>query len=341
MTQLLSDAAALLSSLVAVVDTDDALARLPSLRAAHPDVQIELLWQRDAVDDQPRYTLLLGQPAIGTISLAITPPSDIPFPLRGVQRWREAELLRVDGRAFWLHEGMIAMDAIWDDARVLDRIVELCLVRRHLERDPIEISDDELQRAIDEFRARRGLFTAEATEAWLSRHGLALDGLEGFVEQELASQRLRHQVAGADAEAAFQADPARFDELAVVAFPATTRADADRLAAEIRAGAPFFAVAEQHLADRAEARAARSIVFETVTRDALRPLDAVDLIAGAVVVAELHGAGPYVVQVRSVTAAIWTPATRDAVERHLFARWLGERRARAHIEWNWGRADRS
>src|SRR5690348_14734670 len=79
-------------------DPEEALDRLAELRARLPGVALELVWDHEALADRPAYDLLISDDDIGTVSLALT-CDGLPFPLRGLQRWREAAVLRVDGRA--------------------------------------------------------------------------------------------------------------------------------------------------------------------------------------------------------------------------------------------------
>lgn len=309
---------------------EDAVERVKALRAAHPGLDWQVVWAEQVFASRFDYDLLIGHPTLGTVSLGLAPKDGVPFPLRGVQRWAEMEVVRVNHRSLSMHETAPMLDAFWGEARISQRIVDYCIVRRELEVHDFPIADDELQRGVDGFRRERGLDTPEATERWLIEHGLTLGRLEGWIEHGLRTVALRHHLVGAAAEAAFRRDPAAFDELRCAAFFSS---DADARVAEIRRGASFFEVAERALAGRRdEERSARSILFETVRR---ADVEASEPVTAGVFAAQLHASGPYVTLVRSIAPATWEGA-RAAIEDRLFAAWLAEQRQKATVEWNWG-----
>lgn len=330
--EVLLDAAALLAELADQrCEPEHALARVAELRARHPGRLVELIWDEEPALERHHYDLLVGRASGGTFSLSLASDDGVPFSLRGLQRWKEMEVVRVDGRSLWMHDAAALLGAIWGTDDVHRRIVDHCVIRAELEADPIEISDDELQTRLDEFRSSRGLVTPEQTEAWLRAHDLTLAELEAELADEAALAVLRRRTVGDRARALFDADPRAFDELQLVAFSAD---DAPVLAAEVRAGASFYAVAERVLATRTGAREQRSLIYEWFRRADVRCEEW--LVAGATIAARIHGVS-HVAAIRGVRAASWTPQLARELEQRLFADWLRERRERAHVEWNWGR----
>jgi hypothetical protein len=161
--------------------------------------------------------------------------------------------------------------------------------------------------------------------------------LEALVEEQLAYANLRRYQVGAAAHTAFEADPARWDTVEVLAFPAGSEATACALRDELRGGANLLELAARELGRHAAAsRAARCIALDVLPRHAITTLDHSPLVMGTVVAARLRGAGPYVAVVRGVTPARWDDPIREAVEQALFDEWMRESRARACVEWNWG-----
>ena len=332
----LSSAYAYLHEILAV-DPDDALERLRSLRAAHPHASFELVWEPDYAG-RPRYDLLVGAPNEPTATLSLTPQEAVPFAMRGAQRWPESQLVSVDGRRVFVHEAMLAIDAIWNETRLLDRLVDMCIVGRELEREPVDIDDDALQAAVDRFRTERGLFDASEAEAWLSSRGMGLHDLERALTRELSVLELRRRLVGAEAEASFGADPRRWDRVALAAFAADDYGHAVACVEALRAGEPWLALAERVLTARGdEARASRTILFESVWRGRVETLGGFGLGDSMYLAARIEGRGPYVVQVRTIEPAVWNDSTREAIEQELFTAWLARARAAAHVEWNWGR----
>lgn len=136
---------------------------------------LPIVWAEQVFASRFEYDLLIGHPTLGTVSLGLTPRDGVPFPLRGVQRWGEMEVVRVNHRSLSMYEVAPMRDPYWGEARIYQRIVDYCIVRRELEVHDFPVADDELQRGVDEFRRQRGLDTPEATERWLTEHGLTLD----------------------------------------------------------------------------------------------------------------------------------------------------------------------
>lgn len=321
------------------VAPDQALDRLATLRDRHPGVTHDLIWEAEPLAPAPGYDLMLGHPTHGTISLSVAPPDQLPIPLRSLTRWDDSDIVRVDGRRLGFDDVLVVLDSIWSDRRLLDRIVDLALLRRELEREPVHIGDDELQQAVDELRAARGLITPEATERWLAARSMTLYELEQLVIGERNAVHLRRRLVGAEARDRVAAGSARYDRVALAAFPVDTAELADAVVAEVAGGGDFLRIAERVLAGRrGEHRGSRSLLFETFHRWEVTAHGGGAIAEGAVLVAMLRGAGPYVVKIGDVRAADLDAAIA-AAEDELFADWLRTRREAARIEWHWGRRD--
>jgi putative peptide maturation system protein len=185
-----------LDTLRAMADTDpehvDEL--LKDLRERHPETRFRLLRQREEYDGSPHYDLLIKQPGQGTVSLSWCPDRALPWPLRGVHRAGEMMLLRVNGVAVPVADAVARMDFLWDDSRLMDRLVDSALLQQDLEEEPVEFAEGELQEAVDAFRRARGLLTERQTREWMERRSLTPADLERLVEGEAAAARIRQRV---------------------------------------------------------------------------------------------------------------------------------------------------
>src|SRR5205085_1049945 len=110
------------------------------------------------------------------------------------------------------------LDFIWDEARLVERLLNVCLLQEALEQEPIEPSDAELQRAMDAFRRARRLYTAEETHDWMERHGITHEKLERLVANQALAARLCERVTEGQVEAAFEARRAEFDTARIARF---------------------------------------------------------------------------------------------------------------------------
>src|SRR5262245_31538064 len=114
------------------VRPEEARARLQTLRGRHPEARLDLLWEEEACDRSVHYDALLHQAGEGTVSLSFCPERTLPWPLRGVQRWREMNAGRVNATVVNVYQAVALLDFIWDAAPMLKRLVHVALIREAL-----------------------------------------------------------------------------------------------------------------------------------------------------------------------------------------------------------------
>ncbi|GAA4212203.1 TIGR04500 family putative peptide maturation system protein [Microbispora amethystogenes] len=358
---LLNDALAFLRR-VSGAEPADARRLLGDLRAGHPDVPMRLVWQRDHPGGSHHYDLLITAPD-GTVSVAFAPARAVPWPLRGSQGAGEQVVVRVDGVDVRMEQAMAVLDGLWGDSSLAARLVNAALVEQELEREPVELSAEELQEAMDAFRRARGLLTVRATRDWMAERGLDHASLETIVHQEAAIARLRRRVAADGAAGRFAADRDGHDRLSVLRLRYPHLEAARTAARRLRNGArpgigrpgierpgsgPLVPIAGKDAGkDVGEARAeifakAAEEAFEygADVRPALvyrRELGPEAAGAGA---GDVLGGGPepLVTCVLEVRPAVLDDETRRAIENRIFDDWLARRRAEASVEWMWGTA---
>lgn len=340
---LLKDALDYLERLNAdAADTSTAQRRLEDLRTRHSSVKLRLLWQREEYDDSRHYDLLIMRPDHSTVSLSYCPDRALPWSLRGGQRISERLLLRVNGTAMEISQAIACLDFLWDDARLADRLVTACLVRQALEEDPVELTDEELQRAMDAFRRAHGLLTVSATERWMSRHCMSHTDLEELVANEASIAQLRRRETASEVRAYFDRYHSCLDTAKVTRLVFADRSDAARITEMIHSGQNFYAVAERAAAGGLLTTAIT--LFETVRRDELPPKLAEAVFTaspGATLGPMLTDDGHAVLRVLALEAAVLDEDTAELVRRRLFNAWLERRRRSARIEWFWGNVART
>jgi putative peptide maturation system protein len=319
----------------------EARTRLRPLREKYPETGLELLWQEEAYDASIHYDALLRVPGKGTVSLGFAPDRALPWPLRGAHRWSEKQLLRVNQQVLNVDQAIACLDFVWDDRHLIDRLVNVCLVQEALAQDPIELSDEELQQAMDGFRRAHRLYTAEATHAWMARRGMTHEQLEQYVSDEALVAKLRERVTAGQVESYLAAHRAAFDSARIARIDFADEGDARRVAEQIRVGEMDFLVAAGRRMSEAGDRPEATAAFAVVTRgQAPVGWEAVFAAVPGELVGPLPaGDGFTVVQVLAGTPAEADERARRTVERLLFQRWLDERRRAATIEWNWGNAE--
>ncbi|HEY3063453.1 MAG TPA: TIGR04500 family putative peptide maturation system protein [Chloroflexota bacterium] len=335
-----------------------ARAGLRRIAQQYPEHALDLVWVEEAYDRSLHYDALVHLPGEGTISLSFSPERTLPWPLRGVQRWNDQDLLRVDGTVLTIDHAIACLDFIWGEARVARRLVDVCLIKAELERDPIVLSDAELQRAVNAFRRARRLYTAEATHQWMSDNGISPEKLERLAGDDATVARLRERVVNGRLEPYFEAHADDFATASVLRLEFAKAEDASAAFAAIQQGTTFDALALSALASDTPPRLTSAVIRRHEAND-IEPLDGVaslraascpidrqappDLATALFTAEDGDIVGPVradkgaaLLRVVAVRPAQLDGPTRAAVKDVLFEQWLAERRSSANVEWFWG-----
>ena len=326
------------------VRPDEALGHVRALGALHPGTDMELVWELEPYDRSVHYDVLMRSPEGCTVSLAVDADRALPWPLRGVQRWSDSDLVRVNDSLLRVEQAIGFLDFLWDETRIATRLVDACLIQEELCKNPIALTGEELQRAMDGFRRAKRLFRAEDARRWMERHGLTQEKLERLVGEHAKVDRLRARVAAGRVEDYFEAHRADFETACIARIEYSDEASARSAYEQISAGAvDFFEAAQRSFLD-ASARGAPHHTFQLIQRGAGHAD-----VSSAVFAAkpgELLGPWSTETGCALILALSRSPARLDqrtwsAIEQLLFDEWLAERRRTARIEWYWGPASRA
>ena len=187
----------------------EAVAGFRRLAERHRLLDPSLVWEIESHLGGVHYDALLRLPGGGTLSLAFAPDRAVPWALRHAHHARESDLLRVNGLTLNMQTVMGYLDGLWHDARLLDSLVDGCLVRQAIDARGIEASAVEVRAATAVFRRARGLTAASALTAWLRRHGWTPYDLEHEMRRTVIAGKLRRQIAGDRVRRIFRAASAR------------------------------------------------------------------------------------------------------------------------------------
>jgi putative peptide maturation system protein len=323
------------------VRPDEALERLRGVAAQHPESRVNLVWEEEAYSHSVHYDVLLRLGDLGTVSVSLCPERALPWPLRGVHRWREQELLRVNGTVMRVAQAVACLDSIWGVAPITRRLVDLCVVQEELAEAPVSLSDAELQLAVDEFRRARGLHGVEETFRWMEQHGMTHAQLESYVANQAKVAKLRDRIAAGRVEEYFERHHSDFDVVRVARLEGLGAEGARHTAEDIRGGrVSFQQAAERQFLAAADGGGRRcAAALAAVQRRQAAPELAARLFAaapGEVLGPVRAGEGYAIIRVLSVVPAALGEVTRDAIRDILFEEWLEERRRAATVEWYWG-----
>ncbi len=243
-------------------------------------------------------------------------------------------MLRVNGTELDIERAVSTLDVLWQDTGLATRLVNACIVEEAVTTaGGDDLTDAELQAAMDAFRRARGLITARQVEEWMAERGLTHGRLEQLVTVEANLAELRRRVAGDQVEGYFAEHRGDLDRVRVVRIRYADRTAAATAADRLRAGADPAALAtEAALAGLATAR------IEGVLREELSSAEAGP---GSVLGPDQIDGGFWVTAVLAVEPATLDDSTRQLVERRVFDAWLRDRRRDAHLEWFWGSTART
>lgn len=309
--------------------------RLRTLQARHREVELELVWEEEAYDHSLHYDVLLRKAGTGTVSISFAGERGLPWPLRGVKRWSDANLLQVNGKMLTMEEAVTFLDVLWNHAPLMERMVNACLVREELERHPIELEDDELQLGMDGLRRLHKLYTVEDTHRWMQQRGLTHELLEQEVAGTLMCAKLRQRIAEGRVEHYFEAHRSDFDMARVARIECADETAGVRVRRALQAKADYAQL---------ERAGALRIGFERVRRgDVSGSLQQglVEATPGDVLGPTRRHERFEVTQVLAIDRAELNDEARGTIEHILFDVWLAERRSSARVCWHWGSPDRA
>jgi putative peptide maturation system protein len=297
---------------------------------------MDLLWEEEACDRSVHYDALLHEAGQGTVSLSFCPERALPWPLRGVQRWSEMNLVRVNATVLKVDQAVALLDFIWDDAPMLKRLVHAALVREALNQDPVALGDEDLQRALNAFRRTHRLHKAADMHRWMADRGLTQEKLECLVVEHAQIAALRDRVTGGRVDEYFALHRAEFDTLSLAQFAVSDVGEAQRIVEQIRSGAVDFAEAAER--SFLSGRTVPVEPFAVIRRGQAPPelLAAFSAESYSVLGPVRSGEANKIVRVLSKMPASLDGPTRSVIQDLLFEEWLEDRREKSSIEWYWG-----
>lgn len=215
----------------------------------------------------------------------------------------------------------------------LQSIADLTLIRQAAEEQGIEVSDEELQAAADQFRTNNELHKAADLLQWLADRHLTLTAWESCLEEEILTAKLRARLTEGKVEWYFAQNKLAFDAATILRLVVRDESLAKELRAQIlEEDADFYALAREHSID-AMTRPVSGYAG-VVRREKLIPtLEAAIFGAniGAVVGPFKTEAGWELVKVEARHPAQLDDTTRAQIVNTLFAEWLAERRNKSRI----------
>jgi putative peptide maturation system protein len=312
---------------------------LGGLRERHPNINMDLLFQEEPYDRTIHYDLLLHEVGEGSVSLSFCPEHTLPWPLRGAHSSREQDLVKVNELLITVGDAIAQIDFIWNEQALATQIINQGLIFQELQENPIDLTDAELQAAMNDFRILHKLFTASTTQQWMKERGLTHDRFEVLVQDYASVAKLRKQVTAESVKAYFQQHQSTF-ESAQVAYVILSDWQSTQIMFEsiTQQKVSFFAALEIQLASNSKHIIEQSLLERSHYQDWPFPKDAVFASAsiGEVLDPVKTEKGFALIKVIDRIAATLTPDIEIVIQDLLFQEWLASKRQEASVEWYWG-----
>jgi len=197
----------------------------------------------------------------------------------------------------------------------------------------ISVSDEELQQAVDEFRAERGLEEVHDTEAWLAERHLSLDDLTTVMTDMCVQSKLQRTMFNGKVEAHFAQNQADYEGASIARIVVADEALANELAMQIRdEGADFYATARKHSTE-SETRRSGGYAGTVQRRDLTGAEQAAVFGAAAgAVVGPIRGRRDWrLIKIEELHSATLDADTQETIQRELFGQWFIQQRRSAKI----------
>jgi putative peptide maturation system protein len=212
--------------------------------------------------------------------------------------------------------------------------ITAALIQQSAQQRHIEVSDEELQLAADNYRAQNDLHDADTTEAWLQAKKLSYEDWESLLESKVKEGKLRETLTAGSVEQRFAEQRLSFDKAAISRLVLADEGVARELRAQIvEDGADFHALAREYSihADTRHAGGYAGLVIRTDMEPALEAA-VFGCQPGKVVGPIKTDEGWELVKLERLVPAELDHERRENLKTQLFTEWLAEQRKKARIK---------
>ena len=243
--------------------------------------------------------------------------------------------LEVNGEEITLYD-LLKLAKLEGRLQFIQDAVDAAIIARTAAERGIAVSDEELQRAADDFRAERELHDTVSTETWLAEKHLSYVDWESLLEQQVLRKKLREALTQSKVDQHFAEQGLSFDAAGISRLVAKTEDIAKELRAQlIEEGADFHALTRQHSIDEATKLAGG--YAGKVQRTALPAAVEAAVFGGKpgkVIGPVKTDDGWELIKIESLHPATLDDTLRESIKTQLFDEWLSERRRKARVKLN-------
>jgi putative peptide maturation system protein len=218
----------------------------------------------------------------------------------------------------------------------LEDAVDSEIIRQAAARQQLALSDEELQKAADDFRIQHHLYDSETTEAWFTKNHLSQEEWESSLAEVILEKKLCDRLAEGKIEQHFAENRLSFDAATLAYLIVNDEGVARELRAQIvDDGADFHALARQFSIDDSTRNAGgyaglvRRTEMEAAVEAAVFGAD-----SGEVIGPVKTDLGWSLIKVEALLRGKLDDATRGSIRAQLFDDWLQEQRRKARIRYS-------
>jgi putative peptide maturation system protein len=245
----------------------------------------------------------------------------------------EITALRVNGWDIGLGE-VLKLARLRNLFPVLDEKVEMALLNQAAKELNIEVTDEELQAVVDQFRLSHGLYSAVDTTDWLKRTGIELDDLEDLLAAKIIGRKIRETVSMGKIEKYFSENILSFESALLSRLVMEEEGEIQEVKYQIKEeGANFNSLAREYSTDEATRLAGG--FMGGVARSALDPESEAAVFGasdGEVVGPFKADQGFQLIKVEKLNKPALDDKTVEFIKDILYSQWLSNQRRNAAVE---------
>ncbi|VEP15089.1 Peptidylprolyl isomerase [Hyella patelloides LEGE 07179] len=223
---------------------------------------------------------------------------------------------------------------------IVEQIITRKVIAEVVEKADIKVTTEELQKAANQMRAMIKLQDAQATWAWLEKHGLSLDDFEEIVQITLLSQKLTTHLFADKVEPYFYEHQLDYAGAVIYEIVLDDEDEAIELFYEIQEGEiSFFEAAQKYIPDM-ELRRKGGYQGEVDRSEMLPEVSAKVFTANAPTILKpiITSKGVHLILVEEIIKPELNNKLRQKIMLDLFSKWLKQQVEKiqvvSHIEAN-------
>ena len=209
------------------------------------------------------------------------------------------------------------------------------LVFQIAQREKIKISQNELQKGIDQWRYKNRLESVEDTEKWLSQRNITFTDMAREIEYQMLEERLKAQITTEQIQAHFASQKLASERREICWILVNERDIAEEIAMQIKDGGRDFHTLARHYSLDERTRPASGYLGRQSRRDL--PAEVASLLfaaeAGEVIGPIKVETGYALYYIQQHCPAVLDEATKARCVRELYQRRLRREAKRSHISY--------